>query len=216
MKGVNMESMTNPVAENLAELRERRVLTIAQLANMSGVAPSTINEIELGHRKARPSTLRKLARAFGIHPEDFYKETDLPKAPGPSPTFEETGRRSDDEILSLQRGRRALSRLQAFRYYLDCVARRWEAETPTPAQVRDVLDAVRPYLELQAFQLDARGYDRRDGIDAAELFELEMLAKAIARLQVAADKAEVDAEFKRLVDGVFEEAEDILEEAVQS
>ena len=44
---------------------------------MSGVAADTINQIELGHRKPRPSTLRKLARALEVDVEEFYAETAL-------------------------------------------------------------------------------------------------------------------------------------------
>jgi transcriptional regulator with XRE-family HTH domain len=62
------------VAERLAELRERRALTLRELGEMSGVAADTINQIELGHRKARPSTLRKLARALDVEVADFFKE----------------------------------------------------------------------------------------------------------------------------------------------
>ena len=68
------------VAEQLAELRERRALTLRELAQMSGVAADNINQIELGHRKARPSTLRKLARALEIDVQEFYAEPALPKA----------------------------------------------------------------------------------------------------------------------------------------
>jgi transcriptional regulator with XRE-family HTH domain len=68
------------VAEQLAELRERRALTLRELSDMSGVAADTINQIELGHRKARPSTLRKLARALEIDVQEFYAEPALPKA----------------------------------------------------------------------------------------------------------------------------------------
>jgi transcriptional regulator with XRE-family HTH domain len=71
------------VAERLAELRERRALTLRELSKMSGVAADTINQIELGHRKARPSTLRKLARALEIEVENFYAEPALPKARAP-------------------------------------------------------------------------------------------------------------------------------------
>jgi transcriptional regulator with XRE-family HTH domain len=71
------------VAERLAELRERRALTLRELAQMSGVAADTINQIELGHRKARPSTLRKLARALEIDVQEFYAEPALPKAEAP-------------------------------------------------------------------------------------------------------------------------------------
>jgi transcriptional regulator with XRE-family HTH domain len=71
------------VAERLAELRERRALTLRELSDMSGVAADTINQIELGHRKARPSTLRKLARALEIDVQEFYAEPALPKAEAP-------------------------------------------------------------------------------------------------------------------------------------
>jgi transcriptional regulator with XRE-family HTH domain len=71
------------VAERLAELRERRALTLRELSDISGVAADTINQIELGHRKARPSTLRKLARALEIGVQEFYAEPALPKAEAP-------------------------------------------------------------------------------------------------------------------------------------
>jgi transcriptional regulator with XRE-family HTH domain len=71
------------VAERLAELRERRALTLRELSDMSGVAADTINQIELGHRKARPSTLRKLARSLEIDVQEFYAEPALPKAEAP-------------------------------------------------------------------------------------------------------------------------------------
>ncbi len=71
------------VAERLAELRERHALTLRELGEMSGVAADTINQIELGHRKARPSTLRKLARALEIDVQEFYAEPALPKAEAP-------------------------------------------------------------------------------------------------------------------------------------
>jgi transcriptional regulator with XRE-family HTH domain len=78
--------------DRLAELRERRALTLRELAEMSGVAADTINQIELGHRKPRPSTLRKLARALGVDVEEFYAEPALagkaeaPPPPGPPET----------------------------------------------------------------------------------------------------------------------------------
>lgn len=63
--------------DRLAELRERRALTLRELSEMSGVAADTINQIELGHRRPRPSTLRKLARALEVDVEEFYAEPAL-------------------------------------------------------------------------------------------------------------------------------------------
>jgi transcriptional regulator with XRE-family HTH domain len=66
--------------DQLAELRERRALTLRELSEMSGVAADTINQIELGHRKPRPSTLRKLAKALEVNVEELLP----PKAGAPS------------------------------------------------------------------------------------------------------------------------------------
>ncbi len=74
----------------MAELRERRVLTLRDLADKSGVAADTINQIELGHRKPRPSTLRKLARALEVDVREFYAELALAgkaEAPKTGPTL---------------------------------------------------------------------------------------------------------------------------------
>jgi transcriptional regulator with XRE-family HTH domain len=77
--------------DRLAELREKRGLTLRELSRMSGVSPDTINQIELGHRRPRPSTLRKLARALDIDIEDFFEDEELtshPKVTAP-PSLEE-------------------------------------------------------------------------------------------------------------------------------
>jgi transcriptional regulator with XRE-family HTH domain len=63
--------------DRLAELRERHALTLRELSEMSGVAADTINQIELGHRKARPSTLRKLAKALDVEIREFFEEPAL-------------------------------------------------------------------------------------------------------------------------------------------
>src|SRR5829696_6139263 len=89
--------------DRLAELRERRALTLRELSEMSGVAADTINQIELGHRKARPSTLRKLAKALDVDVREFFEEPALagkaeaPREAGPpqasTQTVEEFERR---------------------------------------------------------------------------------------------------------------------------
>lgn len=60
--------------EQLAKLREERGWTLKELSRISGVGADTINNLELGKRKARPSTLRKLARAFQLEPKDLFRE----------------------------------------------------------------------------------------------------------------------------------------------
>jgi transcriptional regulator with XRE-family HTH domain len=60
--------------ERLAELRESQALTLRDLAERSGVDANTINQVELGHRKPRPSTLRKLAKALDVEVREFFEE----------------------------------------------------------------------------------------------------------------------------------------------
>lgn len=57
---------------NLVEMRERKMWTQARLAGEAGVSPTTVSGIE-GGRIGRPhfGTLRKLARALGVEPEEL-------------------------------------------------------------------------------------------------------------------------------------------------
>ncbi len=55
----------------LRELRRRRVLTLRELEEESGVSYNTIWRLENGYRQARPSTIRKLARALGVDPAEL-------------------------------------------------------------------------------------------------------------------------------------------------
>jgi transcriptional regulator with XRE-family HTH domain len=59
--------------QKLRELRQRRVLTLRELEEESGVSYNTIWRIENGHREARPSTIRKLAAALKVEPEELVK-----------------------------------------------------------------------------------------------------------------------------------------------
>ena len=69
----------------LMHARETRGLTLRRLAEISGVAHSTITAIE-NHGGGRPSTLRRLADALGIRPEWLISgEGDmLPLPPSPA------------------------------------------------------------------------------------------------------------------------------------
>jgi transcriptional regulator with XRE-family HTH domain len=60
--------------DRLAELRESQALTLRDLAERSGVDANTINQVELGHRKPRPSTLRKLAKALDVEVQALFEE----------------------------------------------------------------------------------------------------------------------------------------------
>lgn len=59
--------------QKLSELRQRRVLTLRELEARSGVAYNTIWRLENGKTGAQPRTIRKLAAALGVEPEELVK-----------------------------------------------------------------------------------------------------------------------------------------------
>ena len=59
--------------DRLKALRHQRVLTLRELEQRSGVAYNTIWHLENGKRGAQPRTLRKLARALEVEPEELVK-----------------------------------------------------------------------------------------------------------------------------------------------
>jgi len=58
----------------LRELRRRRMLSLRELEQQSGVAFDNINKLENEKRRAQPRTLRKLAEALGVEPHELMKE----------------------------------------------------------------------------------------------------------------------------------------------
>ncbi len=57
----------------LRRLRRERALSQRELSRMTGVAFDTISRLETGKQRAQPRTIRKLARALGVEPEDLVK-----------------------------------------------------------------------------------------------------------------------------------------------
>ena len=62
----------------LRQIRKRRVLTLRELGEVSGVSYNTIWRLENGFTQARPSTIRKLASALGVEAEELvgWEDTD--------------------------------------------------------------------------------------------------------------------------------------------
>ena len=58
----------------LRAVRERAMLTQAELSERSGVTEATISRIESGHQDARISTARKLAEALSVEPSILMGE----------------------------------------------------------------------------------------------------------------------------------------------
>jgi len=57
----------------LKELRHRRVLTLHELEELAGVAYNTIWRLENGKTGAQPRTIRKLAAALSVEPEELVR-----------------------------------------------------------------------------------------------------------------------------------------------
>lgn len=66
-----------PVLANLRIIRERRALSQADLARLTGVAQRSLSELERGLRAAQPRTQRKLARALKVDPAALMGDQEL-------------------------------------------------------------------------------------------------------------------------------------------
>ena len=57
----------------LRQLRTERALSQEDLERMTGIAASTISNLERGKRSAQHRTLRRLAEALGVEPRVLIK-----------------------------------------------------------------------------------------------------------------------------------------------
>ena len=64
------------VGERIKRRREGKVLGQAELAKAAGVSVNTLYRIEAGIHRPRPLTIRKLAKALDVAPEELVKEGD--------------------------------------------------------------------------------------------------------------------------------------------
>jgi transcriptional regulator with XRE-family HTH domain len=71
--------MRVPKTPRLREWRERAALSQGELAERSGTSRATIAGLEAGNRGGQPKTVRSIAEALGIDPENLYGETAYPK-----------------------------------------------------------------------------------------------------------------------------------------
>jgi transcriptional regulator with XRE-family HTH domain len=67
------ESRSTPLPA-LAAHRWKRGLTQRQLGELAGVAHTTVQQLESLSRGAYPQTMRKLATALGVAPEELLRE----------------------------------------------------------------------------------------------------------------------------------------------
>ena len=59
---------------NLKLIRQRRALSLSDLASLSTVSRVTINRIENGKQKASPRTIRRLAEALNVQVEELMSD----------------------------------------------------------------------------------------------------------------------------------------------
>ena len=64
--------------EKLKRLREERVMTLRELGEKAGVSKDTIWRLEHGRSGAYPSTIRKLAQALAVEPQELIKRSARP------------------------------------------------------------------------------------------------------------------------------------------
>lgn len=57
----------------LRELRERRAFSLRELSELSGVNYNAIWRIEVGRTGAQPRTVRRLAEALEVEPDELLK-----------------------------------------------------------------------------------------------------------------------------------------------
>ena len=79
-----MAKATLPKLKQLGRLRIARSMTQERLAELSGVARSTIAELEAENRPARWSTQRKLAEALGVSVETLVRNSPRKSSKGAS------------------------------------------------------------------------------------------------------------------------------------
>ncbi len=62
------------IGNRLRQLRKQSLMTQEQLAERSGVAVSTIIRIERNQVEPHGSTIRKLAEALGVEPQELVRK----------------------------------------------------------------------------------------------------------------------------------------------
>jgi transcriptional regulator with XRE-family HTH domain len=67
-------SLTAILASNVRRLRERDHLSQVELAKITGIDRSNLNQLEGGRRTAALATIERLAKAFGVEGWELLKE----------------------------------------------------------------------------------------------------------------------------------------------
>jgi len=125
----------------MKQLREEAVLTVHELAEASGVSDDTISKIENGQRTARPNTLRKLALALNVSPQELRRpaRTEELAGAGKAEAPEEAGR-PETSTRTVEEFEKALARvLEPARAE---ALREWQASNRLASSERKMLISI--------------------------------------------------------------------------
>ena len=168
----------------LKQLREEAVLTVHELGEASGVSDDTISKIENGQRVARPSTLRKLADALDVSPQELRRpakvEEPVPLAKAPREAGHSVAQRLED--------------LQTYEAHISKIAEKYQSEAePLLAAVGDAdkptekdLDSLITLLTQTGWTFDG-GYEYLKHDDAVVQAEIGTATErhAVAKVKSA-------------------------------
>src|SRR5690606_34624087 len=71
---LSASELQRQIGDKIRELRKAQHLTLAQLAERTGLSVGFLSQIELGKNSASVETLYRLARALGVEPGDFFQD----------------------------------------------------------------------------------------------------------------------------------------------
>lgn len=198
--------------ERLAELRESQALTLRDLAERSGVDANTINQVELGHRKPRPSTLRKLAKALDVEVADFFRETALP---GKAEASREAGHLEVPELPETEIADWEPEQVDARLRELDATGPIGELGRAMDRERGALAEWLRAYRKARSEERLAR---RADEVHAKEKRELLQLYRTTALDYQSKLLDPRDVPFKTVVEIAVETygAQELLHAAVRS
>jgi len=140
----NFES--SKVGSRLRQERERRGMSLRELARRVGVSPSLVSQIELDRVNPSVSTLYALVSELGMTMSDVFG--DVPQA---APRINRSRDTDDDSLVTRPDTRRVINLASGVR---------WERLTPGPDERVDFLEVI---YEPSGHSTDARRPLRHDG-----------------------------------------------------
>ncbi len=112
------------VRRRLRELRTRRGLTLADVAERAGMAPSTVSRLESGARRLAVDHLPHLARALGVSTDELLAE-----GRAPDPRVRASAQRRDGMVFWPLTRQGPAAGLHAFKVAIEAGRRAPEART---------------------------------------------------------------------------------------